>query len=333
VIDRDLTRFKRWCLSLEPLSRSDHAPGGESPVMRAPGSARALPLEELPLRHWTETPTPADRDRALRALESGKIVFLRHLAFDIRPAERRFFDPLLSDGKAKNISFDPRTGAVGGTRLAGHDREELAALLRRFGRETQALLVRLFPRYAPHLQPGRASLRPVSIDTRQMSVRQDDRRLHIDAFPSQPAQGRRILRVFANANADGAARIWRVGEPFAEHARRLLRRRPYVPPGVSALLATLRITKGRRTPYDWLMLSLHDRAKADLTYQRDGASAEIRFPAGSIWIVFTDCVPHAAIGGQHALEQTFSLPVAVMRRPALAPLSILEHLLGRPLAG
>ncbi len=82
-----------------------------------------------------------------------------------------------------------------------------------------------------------------------------------------------------------------------------------------------------------MMLSLHDRAKADATYQRDGILAEILFPARSTWIVFTDLVAHAAIAGQHALEQTFYLPVEAMRDPAAAPLRILEKLTRRRLTG
>ena len=34
--------------------------------------------------------------------------------------------------------------------------------------------------------------------------------------------GTRLLRVFCNINPDGKPRLWRVGEPFAAHARRYL---------------------------------------------------------------------------------------------------------------
>jgi hypothetical protein len=40
---------------------------------------------------------------------------------------------------------------------------------------------------------------------------------------------------------------------------------------------------------------------------------------------------HAALGGQHLLEQTFHLPVAAMRHPERSPLRILERLYQRPL--
>jgi hypothetical protein len=292
------------------------------------------PLEFLDLCDWTGDCPPEDCERALAALESGKIVLLPHLRFELTADEQRFLDPRLSDGKHKNLSFDPRTGAIGGASLAHGDRDALAALLRRFGTAAQALLVGLFPDYAEDLEMRRTSLRPVSIDRRQVPYRKDDTRLHVDAFPSQPVQGRRILRVFSNVNAAGAARVWRVGGPFADYAARFLRRQWLYPvPGAAAALALLGVTKGRRTTYDWLMLSLHDRAKADTAYQQEGAVAELKFPPGSSWIVYTDLVPHAAIAGQHALEQTFYLPVTAMRDPDLSPLRILEGLTRRTLAG
>jgi hypothetical protein len=289
------------------------------------------PLERVAVAAWSAKYSRAVCDRALDALENGKIVFLSDLAFDLSESERRFLNPAISDGKSKNVSFDPLTGAVGGTSLSGRDREDVAALLSRFAAQSRALLTGLFPHYAAQLELGRSSLRPVGIDNRHLSYRKDDTRLHIDAFPSRPVQGRRILRVFANVNPDGAQRVWRVGEPFADCARRFLPRYSPGLPGTAPLLRALGITKGRRTEYDRLMLGLHDRAKADDEYQRAAIRAELAFPAGSTWIVYTDCVLHAAIAGQHAFEQTFYLPVEAMADPERAPLRILERLAGRPL--
>jgi hypothetical protein len=48
-------------------------------------------------------------------------------------------------------------------------------------------------------------------------------------------------------------------------------------------------------------------------------------------MVYTDQVPHAAMGGRFAFEQTFYLPVAGMRDPAHSPLRVLERLMGREL--
>ena len=59
---------------------------------------------------------------------------------------------------------------------------------------------------------------------RAVSWRKDDSRLHVDAFPSRPNHGERILRVFCNVNPHGEDRVWRVGEPFEAMARTLLPR-------------------------------------------------------------------------------------------------------------
>ena len=77
------------------------------------------------------------------------------------------------------------------------------------------------------------------------------------------------------------------------------------------------------------MLQIHDRMKADLNYQTTVSQQSIHFTPGSSWIVQTDQVSHAAMSGQHVLEQTFYLPVTAMVNPALSPLRVLEKLTGR----
>ena len=97
-------------------------------------------------------------------------------------------------------------------------------------------------------------------------------------------------------------------------------------------MGLLRITKSTRSPYDVLMLQLHDRMKEDVAYQQQAPQAAFDFPAGSAWFVFTDQVSHAAMAGQYQLEQTFLLPVDAMLDEQQSPLRILEKLKGRSLA-
>jgi hypothetical protein len=80
-----------------------------------------------------------------------------------------------------------------------------------------------------------------------------------------------------------------------------------------------------------MMLQLHDRMKADASYQAETPQTAVEFPAGSTWIAFTDCVSHAAMAGQYQLEQTFLLPVEALRDPSRSPLRILEKIKRRPL--
>ncbi len=79
------------------------------------------------------------------------------------------------------------------------------------------------------------------------------------------------------------------------------------------------------------MLALHDLAKLDDDYQRTAPRREASFASGGAWTVFTDAALHAAMAGQHALEQTFLLPVDAMAEPGCSPLRTLERLAGRPL--
>ncbi len=287
-------------------------------------------LEQLDVSHWNG-PFPAEvTDRAVAALESGRILYTPNLRFELAANERRFLSPGYLSGTSKNISFNSATGALGGARCEGAEREELAAMVRRFSDQSIGLMQALCPDYAGRMAPGLTSFRPAEIAGRVSSWRKDDTRLHVDAFPSRPNQGRRILRFFANVNPS-VARIWRAGEPFERAAETLLPRvRPPVP-GWLALLPVLKITKGRRTLYDHYMLGLHDAMKEDQRYQAEAAQTEIAFPPGATWACFTDAVSHAAMSGQHAFEQTFYLPVSAMRNPALSPLRVLEQRLGRPL--
>jgi hypothetical protein len=266
---------------------------------------------------------------ALRLEREGLIV-LPGQPFTLDPAERDLVSPRHSDGRAKNISLGP-FDAVRGAAPDPQGRNRLAALMGRYRAWAETTLGALAPGYAPSLERGRTSLRTREAAEGASSPRKDDRRLHVDAFASQPTGGRRILRVFTNINPAGEARHWRVGEPFEAYAARWLRRvrRPF--PGESLALRTLGITRDLRTPYDWLMLGLHDAAKLDEAYQRTAPRREAAFPAGASWIVFTDSVVHAATSGRFLLEQTFYLPIAAMAAPDLAPARVLERMTGRRL--
>jgi len=264
-------------------------------------------------------------------LEAGDVLWQPRGFFTVQDRERQMFSPDVLGG-GKNVSFDPATGRVGGSSLAGDVSNVLCSMLARFSDESQALLTRTCPRYASRLVRGRTSFRPVEIAGRPSSWRKDDTRLHVDAFPATPVHGRRILRVFANVNPTGKPRSWRVGDSFGAVADHFAPKLRMPPPGIGVLLGVLRITKTTRSPYDALMLQLHDNMKEDTAYQERAPQTAFDFPAGSAWVVFTDAVSHAAMAGQYQLEQTFLLPVDAMADPASSPLRVLERLKGRALA-
>jgi len=274
------------------------------------------------------TPSLTTVDQA-DALERGEVVFLPDRGFRLNPDETPLPAPRASAGRAKTISFDPATGAVGGA--AESDEERVRRLLARYAAWAEALALEVAPRYAGALRLGRTSFRPRAVGEAAAGPRKDDRRLHADAFPSQPTRGWRILRVFSNVDPAGEPRIWRIGEPFEAYARRWIGNTRRMAPLEAWLLHRLGITKSRRSDYDAAMLALHDHAKLDADYQATAPRREMVFPAGSSWVVFTDAVVHAAIGGRHALEQTFYVPPASLAHEAVSPLRILERLTGRAL--
>lgn len=287
---------------------------------------------ELDASSWQWAPAEGAVGAALDVLERGGIVVLPRLDFPVDGEERRVLFEAGVALTAKNLSFDPLSGRLKGGDLSGDAAAHLRNLLERYARLSMALVKNLLPRYANALVQGKASYRPADASNRSVSWRKDDRRLHVDAFPSNPVHGKRMLRVFTNINPHGTARVWRVGEPFEAVAARFAPRVPRPVPGSSALLSWLGVTKSRRTDYDHLMLHIHDRMKADDTYQQSAVHATLAFPAGATWIVQTDAVSHAAMSGQYLLERTFLLPVDGMREPALSPLKILEGICGRTLA-
>ena len=285
---------------------------------------------ELPIAEWNEPSPPSLQDRAVRALEGGNILLFPRLGFPVQQSEA----PLFSSATAateKNISFDITTAKLHGSSLAEAAAEPLRAMMLRFARCSEALALNLLPRYRAGLALGRTSFRPVDIVGRSTSWRKDDSRLHVDSFPSSPVQGKRILRLFTNVDPEGRSRSWRLGESFPTIAGRYVGSLSGPRWGSSQLLRFLRITKKSRSPYDHFMLQLHDRMKADLDYQSAAPQTAYEFPAGSTWIAFTDQVSHAAMAGQHLLEQTFYLPVSAMADQSQSPLRVLERLTGREL--
>jgi len=286
------------------------------------------PIVSLDLESWRSAPAPEEQRQAVSTLEGGGVLVLPRLKFELASDELRFLSPQWSDGRAKNISFE--NGAVKGARGAAEDLAAIGRMIGRFARCAGDLVAALFPRYAPFVRRARTSFRPQPAVGRAVSWRKDDARLHIDAFPSRPNHGERILRVFCNVNP-AADRVWRVGEEFDPMARRFLPGIRRQVPGARALLALLHVTKGMRSEYDHLMLGLHDGAKADLGYQRDCEQQTVHFAPGTTWLCFSDQVMHAAVSGQHMLEQTIHLPTAALYEPQSSPLAILQRLCGRSL--
>jgi hypothetical protein len=284
--------------------------------------------------HWQArlSSDPAGfRSQCATALEQGKVLYFPDGGFELKPLEQTLLRPDLADPARRNISLSADGATLSG--LMGDDatKRRVQTLIARYQAYARHLVDSLVPEYRNHLKPEPTSLRLHPVEHRKKSWKADDSRLHIDAFPSRPNHGMRIVRVFCNINPAGEPRTWRVGEPFDAIARRFMKKLPPQRPGSAWLLEALRITKSRRSPYDHMMLGLHDAMKADMQYQRDSNQEVVEFQAGSVWVCFSDQTSHAVLSGQYMLEQTFFLPTMALLQPACAPLAILERLAGRRL--
>jgi hypothetical protein len=283
-------------------------------------------LVELELADWSGQPNEA----WIAALEAGKVLYFPRLGFQVRPEERALLTPSVLAPGVRNISLaaDGRIKGVAGGAAA---EQAVAGMVGRFSSQARTLVDSLLPHYTPALRAAPASFRPAQVETRVQSWRADDRRLHVDSFPSRPNYGERILRVFTNANPEGAPRVWRIGEPFEAVARRFLPRAKPYSHWRATVLRSLRVTKSLRSEYDHLMLQLHDAMKADLDYQKNAPQITHPFPPGSVWVCFSDQTSHAVMSGQYMLEQTLHLPAARQYNPESSPLAILSRLTGRKL--
>lgn len=287
------------------------------------------PIVEIDLADWRQA---SSRPEWTAAVEAGRVLYFPRLAFEVQEGERALLREDMLKAGTRNVSLG-LDGVLKGAGGSEAEQRQLAAMVGRFRRQALQLIDDLLPSYQGQLRVAPTSFRPRQVETRKQSVRADDQRLHVDAFPSRPNYGERILRVFANINPAGTPRVWRVGDEFEAVARQFLpRAKPYRRWQARALNA-LHVTKSLRSEYDHYMLQLHDAMKFDEQYQKSGAQLTVPFAAGSVWVCYSDQAVHAVMSGQYMVEQTLHLPPGREANPQSSPLAILTRLVGRPLVG
>ncbi|MFS2016676.1 Kdo hydroxylase family protein [Massilia sp. CT11-108] len=269
----------------------------------------------------------------IAALEAGKVLYFPNFAqhgFAPQKEELALFREDIRDPKIRNISLSTSGDLKG---VVGDDATKalMAGMIGRFRTEAEGLLANLVPRYGEHLRRGATSFRPSVVQNRVQSWRADDRRMHVDAFPSRPNYGERLLRVFTNVNLEGEPRVWRVGEPFEDVARRFLPKvKPYSA-WQAKVLNALHVTKSLRSEYDHIMLQLHDAMKSDLDYQKNAPQVTFNFPPGCAWVCFSDQTSHAVMAGQYMMEHTLQLSPMHQYDKEASPLAILTRMQGHAL--
>jgi hypothetical protein len=279
---------------------------------------------------------------AARALEEGHILVFPTSPVEVPEDDRTFLlsQRMVSGPHHKNIAYRPAQRLVTNfERQHPGDEARLQAALARYSERATAFVKRLIPRYAPGLALDYASFRPIEEQGRELPLRSRNDLLHVDAFPTRPTHGDRILRFFTNINPS-EPRVWVTAETFDELAARFAEASGLLAQvkGGGVRRAAMRVANSvglpvpARSPYDEFMLGFHHFLKENAAWQASARKLRSEFAPGSTWMVYTDLVSHSVLSGRYALEQTFIVSRDVMALPEKAPVAVLERLAGTPMA-
>lgn len=304
------------------------------------GLAALVEVKDYTARGWADVERADERARDYcRTLEAGNILLFAETPFPLPDEDRRFLTEVRQTNSAytKNISYRPQQDRVRGAE--GHaDRARLHQIMRAYSQSVSRFFGDFLQPYAGGWCLDFASFRSFEEHGRQLAPKARNDLLHVDAFPTRPMNGDRILRVFTNINPV-EPRVWLTGGRFESLAGRFAAdagldgvaaraRSPLAPAShaVRKLAGAVGLPVPDHSPYDRFMLGFHDYLKANRAFQDDPAKSRWEFPPGSTWIVFTDMVPHAVLSGRLALEQTFIVSHRNLIEPQQAPVRILENL-------
>jgi 3-deoxy-D-manno-oct-2-ulosonic acid (Kdo) hydroxylase len=303
---------------------------------RAPGFSRLVTVPS-PLAPGSNDAGARER---CRQLELGDILLFPLSPIEIPPQDRELLLGRKQSSSAyhKNIAYRPSEDRVTGLDASEQEEgAELRRILREYSRRSVEFLSECLLPYAGKWKLDFASFRPLEEQGRTARVHARNDLLHFDSFPTRPTNGARILRFFTNINSS-KNRVWLTSQTFESFGPQFARktgllslfRNPFFR-GVRAVARSLHLPGAHRPPYDELMHRCHNAMKEDSNFQETTPKLRWEFPPNSSWMVCTDCVSHAVLSGQYALEQTLIIPQSVLVEPQRSPLGILENLAGRSL--
>ena len=318
------------------MSAPSQIPAQDQPV----GMSRLVSVETAASTSAPQTDAASLGRRWCAELEAGNILFFSQPPFAIPSEDRDFLLGQKQTDSAlhKNIAYRPAEHRITGLdKSQGEQATRLHAIMRNYSQSVVKFLGELLLPYAGNWKLDFASFRPLEEKGRPARLHARNDLPHFDAFPTRPTNGDRILRFFTNLNP-AQSRVWitsqtfeAIGLHFAQTIG-LPRYRSNNPLAKSfrALASTLNLPGARRSPYDRFMHQCHNAMKEDSAFQQNCPKQRWEFPPNSSWIVFTDCVSHAVLEGQYALEQTFIISRSAMVEPHRSPIAVLERLAGYP---
>ncbi|MBS1803597.1 MAG: Kdo hydroxylase family protein [Acidobacteria bacterium] len=303
------------------------------PVQTIPSESLGSPNNEQ-IRTWCSR------------LEAGEVLYFAQTPVPIPPDDLTFLlsQQQTSSSLHKNIAYKPDRDKLSGVDEKSAKPAEVVRMhevMRRYSKSIETFLSGFLAPYERRWRLDYASFRPLEEKGRDLPVRRRNDLLHTDAFPTRPTRGWRILRFFHNIHPS-RTRDWVIGEPFGRVVGSFTPGKLSIPRSDSPVvragkqvaqatgLATL-VPQWKRGPYDEFMMRLHNTMKEDSVFQESCVREEVQFAPGSSWMVYTETVPHAVLGGQFALEQTFLVDPAAMVTRESAPIAILEKMAGAKL--
>ena len=283
---------------------------------------------------------PAQPASLEERLERGEVEYLPVCPFPVIAGDKLAFllEQRLASRAHKNISYHPQTDkAAGFLRHSAEQAERLRRLLANFSGDATAWLAHALPRYGAGWRLDQVSFRPEEEATRKLRLKARNDLIHVDAFPSRPTNGQRILRFFVNINPT-EPRIWATSQPFGKLLERFGNE---VGLPVSQEAAWPRRFKGTllrlfypgrpaRSVYDSFMLRFHDFLKANEMFQEKGPKKFWTFAPGSAWIAMTDVASHSVLRGRFALEHSYFIAPHTLALPEQSPPALLEKACGMP---
>jgi 3-deoxy-D-manno-oct-2-ulosonic acid (Kdo) hydroxylase len=275
-------------------------------------------------------------------LEAGNILFFSRPPFAIPQDDREFLlgQTQTSSALHKNVAYRPAEDRITGLAKSENvEASRLRLILKNYSQHAAQFLGELLSPYKGKWKLDFASFRPLEERGRSARLHARNDLPHFDSFPTRPTNGDRILRFFTNLNP-AQNRVWNTSQTFeaiGPHFAKsigLPRARSNNPlaRGMRGLAGALRLPGAHRSPYDNFMHRCHNAMKEDASFRESCPKQRWEFPPGSSWIVFTDCVSHAVLAGQYALEQTFLISRQAMVEPDRSPIAILERIAGYPLS-
>ena len=215
-----------------------------------------------------------------RELEEGHILYLPKSPIVPPEADLNFLLRQCQSGASyhKSVAYRPLRDKITGFRGdAKGSKERPLTIMRNHSRQCTGFVNMLLSPYAGAWNLDYASFRPEEEEGRQLRLRARNDLLHVDAFPTRPTNGDRILRLFTNINPRQSRR-WVTTRTFNALVPQFAPSLLSVPNALekvrkSALYWICKVAQSMglpvvaRSPYDDSMLRFHHFLKENQNFQ------------------------------------------------------------------